>query len=86
MKRRFLKFVMPVFAFMLAVVFAFASSGNEVASEQALVPGYIYMDNECKLVTHCNEGTFEVCTFNGSPVYEYINKTTCGNVLYRNPW
>lgn len=86
MKTKLLKFGMPVMAFLLAIVFAFATNGEKSVTEQALVPGYIYMNNECKQVTHCNEGTFEVCTFNGSPVYKQINQTTCGELLYRNPW
>lgn len=46
MKTKILKFGMPLMAFLLAVVFAFATD-NSSLKDDTLVQGYIFQNNNC---------------------------------------
>jgi hypothetical protein len=88
MKSNFLKIGMPIMAFMLAIVFAFASEKTKVKNE-SLVTGYIFKDGMCQSVPQdCNniQGDlceyFDVSTGLNFQIYEIIDGTTCYEELY----
>lgn len=60
MRTKILKFGMPLMAFLLAVVFAFATNGKQTTSKD-LVIGYI--TSECTPVNHgCQDNGSNLCT------------------------
>lgn len=72
MRTKILKFGMPLMAFLLAVVFAFATE-NHVPKDDALVQGYIFWNNDCTT-------TSKVCNEQGS----ILCKDSAGRQVYRD--
>lgn len=83
MKTKILKFGMPVMAFLLAIVFAFASNEKPEAND-TLVPGYIFWGNNCVVTEHdCTvQGNF-VCELGALTVYGTKDGSICKNPLMR---
>lgn len=82
MRTKILKFGMPLMAFLLAVVFAFAT--NEEADKDVLVTGYIFSNNNCNVVSHdCNPFEGDLCTIGGKTVYRTKSGTQCSNPMFR---
>lgn len=86
MKTKLLKFGMPFMAFMLAIVFAFATE-NAPTKDSSLVMGYIYLNGMCESTTkNCdNIGTIP-CTVGGQQVFETKIGTFCKNPLTHRGW
>lgn len=82
MKTKILKFGMPLMAFLLAIVFAFASNSKSAADDLAAINGYILQNGICEEVTTCNNLGGVPCMFNGVVVRAKINQTHCGLQLY----
>ncbi|HZH70561.1 MAG TPA: DUF6520 family protein [Flavobacteriaceae bacterium] len=84
MKTKVLKFGMPLMAFLLAVVFAFASQSStslEASTHQAA----IYLNEQCQDVrVDCGIQSGPACTFQGMPVFLKSSGTVCTQPLYRN--
>ena len=85
MRTKFLKIGMPIMVFMMAIVFAFASTSTTKAEDAALVlvPGYILQNGICQQVTICETDPGPVCLFNGVVARTRINETQCGSQLFR---
>lgn len=85
MRTKFLKIGMPIMVFMLAIVFAFASTSTIKAEDSALalVPGYIMQNGICQQVTICENSGGAPCLFSGTIVRTRINETQCGSQLFR---
>lgn len=81
MKTKLLKFGMPLMAFLLAIVFAFATSPEADVEESALVPGYILQNGQCIQVRTCNDLGGPICMYNGVAVRAKISDTQCGSFL-----
>lgn len=89
MKTRIFKLGMPLVAFLLAIVFAFASDAQPDKADDAFVTGYIFLNPEdgCMPVPKdCNNIGEIPCTYFGQQVYEFDNKTYCSNALTHRPW
>lgn len=84
MKTLKMKFVLPVMAFMFAIVAAFASHSTEDSS-LALVDGYIYQNNICQPEVKCQTTGSIVCTHNGMQVFGKSGTNQCFRTLYL-PW
>ena len=83
MKTKILKFGMPLMAFLLAIVFAFASNGKP-EMDDAIVPGYIFSNGTCEL--KANDCTVEgntLCKIGGQQVYHAKEGNQCKNPLMR---
>ncbi|PKO99283.1 MAG: hypothetical protein CVU03_02450 [Bacteroidetes bacterium HGW-Bacteroidetes-2] len=81
MKTKVLKFGMPLMAFLLAIVFAFATSPEAVVEESASFTGYILQNGKCVEVRTCNNAGGPLCMYNGAPVRTKISDTQCGSFL-----
>ncbi|SRX52218.1 DUF6520 family protein [Aequorivita sp. CIP111184] len=81
MRTKILKFGMPMMAFLLAIVFAFANVNNTPVENNALITGYVLSNAGCTPVpTNC-------VIVSGGPVCKYDGKTVhrnpnCTNFLY----
>lgn len=82
MKTKILKFGMPLMAFLLAIVFAFASNSKPESENMGLVDGYILQNKKCVKVRTCNNLGGAPCMFSGIVVRAKINETDCGSQLY----
>lgn len=82
MKTKVLKFGMPVMAFLLAIVFAFATTPETVVEESTLVPGYILQNGKCIPVTTCSTTPGPVCMYSGVIARTKVNNNECGSFLY----
>ncbi len=82
MKTKVLKLGMPLLAFMLAIVFAFASTPETAVGESSLVPGYIQQSGKCVEVTVCSTKEGPLCMYNGLVARTKINNDQCGSFLY----
>lgn len=91
MKTKFLKLGMPILAFMLAIVFAFASQDSTSLEEEAYVIGFVYNTAG----THCvpaNKdcaitGQVPCQQLDGKDIYRVANPagTMCSIALYEWP-
>jgi phage/plasmid-associated DNA primase len=82
MRTKLLKFGMPLMAFLLAIVFAFATNPKTVQEDLALVNGYIMQNGKCTFVRTCSNVIGPKCTVGGSTLRTKINETQCGSELY----
>lgn len=71
MRTKILKFGMPLMAFLLAIVFAFATEKGVSVEDTALTTGYIQNTLSCDLAPkNCSfQITDVVCTYNGKAVH-----------------
>ena len=70
MKTKILKFGMPLMAFLLAIVFAFASNGKP-ESESTLVAGYILSNEHCvQTPNSCTVMDGNICKLGTQTVFE----------------
>lgn len=83
MKNLKLKFLLPMIAFMFAIVAAFASQKNE-DDAFALEQGYIYINGVCQPYGRCDNTQANICTHNGFQVFGKSGGTTCSKTLYMN--
>ncbi|MEX0995896.1 MAG: DUF6520 family protein [Flavobacteriaceae bacterium] len=81
MKTKLLKLGMPLMAFLLAIVFAFATSPEKAVEESASFPGYILQKDKCVQVRTCNNDGGPLCMYNGVAVRTKISDTQCGSFL-----
>ncbi|MDC8000108.1 DUF6520 family protein [Aequorivita todarodis] len=81
MKTKILKFGMPLMAFLLAIVFAFATNSKPASEDVALVDGYIFQNGKCEFVTKCSTIPGPSCMV-GATLRTKINETQCGSELY----
>ena len=82
MKTKLLKFGMPLMAFLLAIVFAFATNSKPVPEDIALVNGYIMQNGKCTLVRTCSTNPGPKCFVGGTILRTKINETQCGAELF----
>lgn len=82
MKTKLLKLGMPLMAFMLAIVFAFATNSKPVSEDMALVDGYIFQNGKCEFVRQCSNIPGPRCVVEGMTLRTKINETQCGSELY----
>jgi len=83
MKTKFLKMGMPVMAFLLAVVFAFAfTPSSEMETALFPVDGYIFQKGKCEVVKTCSLTPGPLCMHNGQVLRTRINETQCGSQLF----
>ncbi|SRX76481.1 DUF6520 family protein [Aequorivita antarctica] len=81
MKTKILKFGMPLMAFLLAIVFAFASEKSEPVEKDTLIPGYI--QGTCELVSvNCSVSGGPVCQYDGKNVTRFKSGNNCHTFLY----
>ncbi|MGV8815782.1 MAG: DUF6520 family protein [Gelidibacter sp.] len=83
MRTKILKVGMPIFVFMLAIVFAFAND-IETSTDEALIAGYIFENGDCKPASRdCNNLGGPLCKQGSFQVYEMpdVNGTSCVNEL-----
>ncbi|MGC1631481.1 MAG: DUF6520 family protein [Gelidibacter sp.] len=80
MKTKIFKSLMPMMVFMLAIVFAFASTSSSEVKDltQAPIPGYIYQNNKCVQVTTCSLDFGPLCMVGETPARNKISDTQCG--------
>jgi len=85
MKTKFLKFGMPLMAFLLAIVFAFATHDNATYSESSFVTGYVYNHDNSDCIPAQKDcaltGTI-ACTYDSKPVFRIKNGTQCQIQLF----
>ncbi len=85
MKTKILKFGMPLMAFLLAIVFAFATEDSNMKSD-ALVQGYIFQNNDCITTSKvCNQMGTIACKVGSNQVYSLDLGTFCSDPLYHRP-
>lgn len=82
MRIKLLKFGMPLMAFLLAIVFAFATNSKPVPEDMALVNGYIMQNGQCKFVRQCSTIRGPLCVVGGVTLKTRINETHCGSDLF----
>lgn len=82
MRTKILKFGMPLMAFLLAIVFAFATNSEPIPEDMALVNGYIMQDGKCVFVRQCSTIRGPFCTVGAVTLKTKINETYCGSFLY----
>lgn len=79
MKTKILKFGMPLMAFLLAIVFAFATEKSVTVDEDVLIAGYIGTPLSCTPAPkNCATTGSNVCKYNGQSVH--LN-SDCGPVF-----
>ena len=90
MKRKKIKFLIPVVAIALAfATSAFGTEDSEKVNKEGLMIGYVYQSqaNPCdEQYVDCNiEGDY-TCEYNNSPVFKdlSLNGTSCINELKRD--
>lgn len=80
MKTKILKFGMPLMAFLLAIVFAFATEKGAPVEENALVTGYIMTSGGCTPAPKdCALNGVPICKFGGRSIYK---TSDCHDFLY----
>jgi type 1 fimbria pilin len=80
MRTKILKFGMPLMAFLLAIVFAFATENKAPVDDTALVTGYITNPGSCDIAPkNCSFIPGTVCTYLGKTVHRNSN---CSGLLY----
>lgn len=85
MRTKILKFGMPLMAFLLAIVFAFATENN-APKDDALVQGYIFLNNDCVTTTKlCNNVGGIPCIVGGNQVYSLDLGKSCANAMTHRP-
>jgi len=79
MKTHVLKRVLPLMAFMMAIVFAFASDQISSNEEDTLVTGYIYQNGQCiEAKKDCNQLFGPACIYLGKQVFlNRVSDTSC---------
>lgn len=82
MRTKILKFGMPLMAFLLAMVFAFATNSKPIPEDMALVDGYIMQNGQCKAVRQCSLNDGPKCIVGGVTLRTKINETQCGSELF----
>jgi len=83
MRTKILKFGMPLMAFLLAIVFAFATNGTP-QTDNGLVTGYIFQKGNCNVTSHdCDISGSQICTIGSKTVYATKSGTICLNPLMR---
>lgn len=86
MRKRILRIVLPLMAFLFAAAFAIASDQKPLEGDVP-VTGYIFENNECTWVPmECNNRGTTLCTYNGSQVYRDNYGTFCATKLYHQPF
>lgn len=91
MKTKFLKFGLPLAAFMLAIVFAFATQNRTSLQEEAYLSGFVYDDAKTECVTANKDcaidGTTPCQQSDGEHIYRFSNPagTMCFTALYEWP-
>lgn len=85
MKTKILKFGMPLMAFMLAIVFAFAAESKSSIEDDVLITGYIQNTTTCDPVpVDCTTVIGgPLCSFGKKQVFRIKNGTQCHTSLYR---
>ncbi|HZH87865.1 MAG TPA: DUF6520 family protein [Chitinophagaceae bacterium] len=85
MRTKILKIGMPLMAFLLAIVFAFATNVNSKTESSTFVDGYIFSSDKCvKLTSHdCTVDGMNLCTINGQQIFSTKSGTKCENPLMR---
>lgn len=81
MRTKILKFGMPLMAFLLAIVFAFATEKSLPEEENALITGYIGTPANChsQEVKNCTMEFGPVCKYLGQTVYSDLG---CNSFLF----
>lgn len=70
-------------AFLLAIVFAFASNGK-VEKKNDLLTGYIFSNNNCVVTPHnCDPSGEHICKIGTQIVYSTKTGTLCSNPQMR---
>jgi len=71
-------------AFMLAIVFAFATEKPITENESMLITGYIYKDGKCENSTrNCSNSGQYPCTDGINQVYMHkLSETVCSQELF----
>jgi len=83
MKTKILKFAMPLMAFLLAIVFAFATN-EPPQTDDGLVTGYIFSKGDCNVTPHdCGNIFGPICTIGTKTVYQTKSGTLCLNPMKR---
>lgn len=87
MRTKILKFGMPLMAFLLAIVFAFATENN-VPKDDALVQGYIFLNNDCITTQSVcnNQGLIPCKEPGGNQVYSLDLGKSCSNIMTHRPF
>lgn len=84
MKTKILKFGMPLMAFLLAIVFAFAAESKSLIEDDVLITGYIQNTSTCDPVTvDCTTVIGPLCSFGNKQVFRIKNGTECHTSLYK---
>lgn len=86
MKKRIIKTVLPLMAFMLATAFAFATDLKS-SGDDDLVKGYIFQNNQCIFVDQgCNNLSDKPCKYNVVyPIYRENHTTYCSVPMTHQP-
>jgi len=80
MRTKILKFGMPLMAFLLAIVFAFATEKEAPVEDTALITGYIQNPGSCDPAPkNCTTVPGPVCTYLGKAVHR---NSDCSGLLY----
>lgn len=85
MKTKVLKLGMPIMAFLLAIVFAFATEHQAAMDDDSLVLGFVYNDDESDCVVTTKDCTISFglpCTIGTKDIYRVKNGTQCLMPLY----
>ena len=79
MRTKILKFGMPLMAFLLAIVFAFAAEKSTPVEGTALITGYISNPGGCQpVLTNCALDGTKICTYSEKSVHK---NSDCGPVF-----
>lgn len=86
MKTTNFKWMMPMVAFLFAVIFAFASQSESEEQFNSQLQTAVNIGGECHNVTveDCWTGTGPACKFSGMQVFLKVNETSCYIPLNRN--
>ncbi|MGB3343642.1 MAG: DUF6520 family protein [Aequorivita sp.] len=80
MRTKILKFGMPMMAFLLAIVFVFATEKRTSVEEDSLITGYIGTVENCNVAAkNCSSINGPVCKYLGQTVHRYGN---CSDLLF----
>jgi hypothetical protein len=86
MRKRILRTVLPLMAFLIAAAFAIASD-QKPSEGDVPVTGYIFENNKCTSVPmDCNNIVGTLCTYDGRQVYRDNYGTFCRTELYHQPF
>jgi hypothetical protein len=85
MRKRILRTVLPLMAFMLAAAFAFATD-QKSSNDDAMETLYIFRNDQCEKITwECNNQSSTPCEYEGYQVYRYGSTTACSVPLTHQP-